>query len=407
MSSIMKYIAFILSISLHIVKSFSQELPKTVCGICGTRENQITINSLSQEYEREGPLFYQLVKIKRLFGETYSDYMIRTIGGNACAYATYFRVPLQGQIDAYRAITINVDHYSSIIENHQDLQTVYTFILTHELFHHKNGDMFYHNQSSQAENFRNELLADERGGYAVGKLHPDVDLVFFDRILPKIFTNRGSSLSHPGKLFRVLAAKAGWMRAKLEEADPSQHETIFEINNRKYKIGYLNGNRAYGAINLDGEYEGEILIDLNSIGVFFGERINKPISYNGISYDKFSLRGAFIGLNANYRFRFIYLGEMSMPGLRPNGKGSIFTVQGDSYIGQWVNGQRNGFGEAKYSKYGFDGYTKYHVNEKEGKYRGQWSQNKKNGLGKWYNEKGDVLKDGCWKNDIYIGKNCN
>ena len=38
------------------------------------------------------------------------------------------------------------------------------------------------------------------------------------------------------------------------------------------------------------------------------------------------------------------------------------------------------------------------------KYEGSWEKNKRNGLGKQFDNQGNIIHDGIWENDTYMGK---
>ena len=98
-------------------------------------------------------------------------------------------------------------------------------------------------------------------------------------------------------------------------------------------------------------------------------------------------RGRTIGSDGRY-----YIGEY-LEG-RYNGKGTLYW-NGAEYTGQW-------------DMYGFKGEGV--INYMEGiKFKGRWDgfydhNYKKNGYGTLYSADGQVIKQGKWKNDEYLGE---
>ena len=70
------------------------------------------------------------------------------------------------------------------------------------------------------------------------------------------------------------------------------------------------------------------------------------------------------------------------------GQGTWYTEDGDKYTGQWND--REGKGEINY----IDGI----------KYTGEWYKSYRDGLGTLYSADGQVLNQGKWKDNKYVGK---
>ena len=71
-----------------------------------------------------------------------------------------------------------------------------------------------------------------------------------------------------------------------------------------------------------------------------------------------------------------------------HGEGSFFWADGEIYKGNYLNDKRNGFGI-------------YFWPNGE-KYAGEWKDDKRNGSGKFYDDKGDVVTSGQWKEDKLV-----
>ena len=71
-----------------------------------------------------------------------------------------------------------------------------------------------------------------------------------------------------------------------------------------------------------------------------------------------------------------------------HGFGSHQSASGDSYEGQFVNGQLSGLGT--------------YINKKGEKYVGQFADGFFNGFGTLYSANGEILKQGLFKDDVFV-----
>ena len=114
-------------------------------------------------------------------------------------------------------------------------------------------------------------------------------------------------------------------------------------------------------------------------------------------------RGRYIYGDGDY-----YIGEWKED--RYNGEGTYYYINGDRYEGGWEDG--NKYGQGTYYRDGhkytgqFDGSKgQGEINYKDGKkYQGHWDGYKRHGLGTLYSADGQVLNQGKWEKDEYLGK---
>lgn len=99
-----------------------------------------------------------------------------------------------------------------------------------------------------------------------------------------------------------------------------------------------------------------------------------------------------------------YEGDWDTDTQKPHGKGRLaINYQGNgTYIGDWVQGKRQGQGQMSYHS----PKEPLHIVDI---YEGNWEDDKRNGKGKLirrdYQTTGvTILEDGIWENDVYMGK---
>ena len=99
---------------------------------------------------------------------------------------------------------------------------------------------------------------------------------------------------------------------------------------------------------------------------------------------------------------------------KKEGYGKFIWTNGEYYIGQWVNDEREGKGilyynnnkikyEGEFKKNEFNGYGKYYLENKE-YYIGYFKNNEYNGKGVYYNGKKEIIYDGEYANGKKEGK---
>ena len=182
-------------------------------------------------------------------------------------------------------------------------------------------------------------------------------------------------------------------------------------------IVYKNGTRYEGSFKNDRHNGYGKLIQLDG-EIFKGEWKNGKINGNGIRLH--SNGDKYIGSYVN--------------NIR-NGQGHYIFINGDSYNGNWVNGKANGIGTFKFRNgniyegefkdniilgkgiltmqngdvyiglftNGFINGKGTFISNKGEKYVGNFEGNKKNGEGKLFDKNGNLIKEGIWKKDIFIG----
>ncbi len=94
------------------------------------------------------------------------------------------------------------------------------------------------------------------------------------------------------------------------------------------------------------------------------------------------------------------------------GKGIYHYVDGDKYEGELIDGNRHGKGKYKWSSgEEYDGEWVNHKMHGKGiklylngeKYDGDWQENKRTGFGTLYDQTGNIVYQGNWNQDIFIG----
>jgi len=111
---------------------------------------------------------------------------------------------------------------------------------------------------------------------------------------------------------------------------------------------------------------------------------------NGSSYEGNFVNGNKEG-NGTFtsKYGMVYTGQFVND--LPNGKGKAKYENGDIYDGDWVSGKSEGQGT---------------LTLKDGNYYiGGFKNDKQNGYGKEYDKTGNMLKEGTWKDDVFVNPN--
>jgi len=152
-----------------------------------------------------------------------------------------------------------------------------------------------------------------------------------------------------------------------------------EIFEGEWKNGKINGNGVRLHSNGD-KYIGSYVNNIrNGQGHY--------IFINGDSYNGNWVNGKANGLGT-FKFKNgnIYEGEFKDNIIL--GKGILTMQNGDMYIGTFLNGMLNGKGTF--------------INNMGEKFIGVFERGKKNGEGKLFDKNGKLIKEGIWKNDVFI-----
>lgn len=219
-------------------------------------------------------------------------------------------------------ITISEDYYSTN-RGSAYRRPILLWILAHELQHHVNNDLIYQSNNNPCGNFTRELLADKQAGYAVGCL-TRVNIDFFDNLLPFLLDEHPNSQTHPPIYYRILAAKAGWIEAKLKGRKQYQH-----TDKTLYKKEVLASGTVIGGLT-------------NKKGIFTG--IGYAIFTDGDVYigqfdeQKKHGKGIYIVNNNTNYVKALYLGNW-VDDLR-QGHGDHYTIAGKNYSGSWWKGNK-------------------------------------------------------------------
>ena len=119
--------------------------------------------------------------------------------------------------------------------------------------------------------------------------------------------------------------------------------------------------------------------------------------------------GEYLQFKSNKGDRMHYVGKVKNG--KANGYGIALLETGSRFEGEWKDNQRHGEG----SFFWADGeiYKGNYLNDKRSgfgiyfwpngeKYAGEWKDDKRNGSGKFYDDKGDVVTSGQWKEDKLV-----
>jgi hypothetical protein len=294
-------------------------------------------------------------------------------------------------------ITINKTYFESKADNSAEQNALLIWILAHEVSHHLHNDMGFDDRI-EAGNLIKEILADQRAGYAVGKT-TNVGIEFFDNILPKILSNTSHTSTHPSRRYRILAAKGGWLQAKMENVSDGGSKTI---GGKTYKkVLQSDGDKVLGEIS-NGGWNGFSFKIYNNGDVFAGN------FQNGLR----SGYSVYLYKESESDFTAIYFGRFSAGD--KNGQGSYYWASGDKYVGEWKDGEMEGQGTYYYpsgNKYvgewkndNRNGYGTLYFSDGS-IHEGLWKDNKRHGRGVYYRGS-TVIQSGCWQNDEYVGETC-
>jgi MORN repeat len=331
---------------------------------------------------------------------------------------------------------------------------LYTYLLAHEIAHHVNGDLGYKEQR-QIKKYESELRADEMAGFYVGKfIQPynyNLKSTFLDSILDKIFLNDFNSNCYPAKQYRILAAKAGWIRSLkgsiydsgiYSMATNKLNFRIFsdrfspEINNIRVQCTSGSSFKIYRGLkneSLEIHYVGEERLRRSwGLSMFYDDDEDKIKQINLIEYRNDSISNV-LALSIDGGKLELHGGNISLELLKeqkPNskelfigdrinfkyeGKGTLFFDKNQIYQGDFKDGFRNGDGrlfknnkkeyEGQFVNNSFQGKGRYFY-DNEDVFYGEWKDNKRNGIGYILNVKLQPIQVGCWNNDQFTNIEC-
>ena len=393
--------------------NYAQEFEDVVCGLDGDTNPMILKTSNSEIETKNEYLLEYLNNVKEVFGQSFARYNIRIINGRYMAAAHFQRI---GSDMAARVITIDENYYSSLVTDSENKKALFIWIISHEIQHHINGDLHYDNKIIAA-NMKKEILADERAGFAVGKL-TNVNIDFFEKVLPKVVRENRYSNTHPERVFRIMASKAGWIRSKLNQ---SNDENIFGVN---YIRKEYNNGEAWGQYSNDA-FNGTLIYLFNSGGVLITNETNSKSNGKGIEIkmdDQNEVSSVFFGnLTDNKRNGFgsvFNTDGSSFKGMFKDntysGQGTFIYPRGSKYVGNFVDDVMSGQGvfygsngnryEGHFENNKFNGYGIYYY--KDGSvYRGNFKDDFRHGDGIFYKDE-ELISAGCWEEGEYKGVTC-
>lgn len=156
----------------------------------------------------------------------------------------------------------------------------------------------------------------------------------------------------------------------------------------EWKKGMLNGNAelsAHGGDSYSGEWKND-----------------EYHGYGKLSHDDF--------IDGNWRVVSMYAGDFAKG--KKHGWGA-YCEKGYIYVGGWLNDKCHGLGTyvdpkgaryvGEYKENHFHGRGTYTYSDGK-KYTGEFANDKAHGMGTLYNLQGNVLKQGRWENNIFVGE---
>ncbi|MCW5924381.1 MAG: hypothetical protein KIS77_18815 [Saprospiraceae bacterium] len=372
---------------------FEQRYPKKVCSLDEPADLQ-ELESKNTSVSSSDVLYTYLAKINTALNTPYAKYIIRNIAEPDKAASHYQRFGAE----TLRVITISKSYYENLADNATDREALLIWILAHEASHHTHGDIGF-DDKIEGKNLIKEILADQRAGYAVGKA-TNISIDFFDTYLPKILSYTSHTSTHPSRRYRIMAAKGGWLQAKMENVSDGGTKVIGGVT-YKNKLE-SDGDRVWG------EYSNT---DMNGIGmttytdgdIYMGNK--KDGSKSGY--------GLYLYKDGASDFSSIFFGKWSND--RINGKGAKYWLSGDKYEGEFKDSQKNGYGTyywpsgnkyvGEWANDNMNGYgTLYYTDGRI--FQGLWKDDKRHGQGVLY-QGSTVIQSGCWQNGTHVGETCN
>ena len=287
----------------------------------------------------------------------------------------------------YHVIDIDRQYYENKFISESEKKAVLIYVIAHEYSHCMRGDAMYVPNSSRYTLYGRELEADEEAGFALGKL-TSVDIDFIDRALPLILGKNARTESHPDVIYRIIAVKCGWIRAKT--ADLPDQGTV-TVGGRLYKKTFFKESNYSGQVTKDGVWDGPVekkSSDLKSIYFYINKAEKTTQTIEIISGDHIYMGNMLDGKRNDTGFVAIESGSWFYGSWLKNAPlaGEYHFANGDVYDGQYENQEHSGWGM----------YT-----TKEGEvYIGRWNDGKKEGKGVLYKGK-TVINQGIWKNDEF------
>lgn len=376
---------------------FEQRYPKKVCSLDEPADLQ-ELESKNTSVSSSDVLYTYLAKINTALNTPYAKYIIRNIAEPDKAASHYQRFGAE----TLRVITISKSYYENLADNATDREALLIWILAHEASHHTHGDIGF-DDKIEGKNLIKEILADQRAGYAVGKA-TNIGIDFFDTYLPKILSYTSHTSTHPSRRYRIMAAKGGWLQAKMENVSDGGTKVIGGVT-YKNKLE-SDGDRVWGeysntdmnGIGMTTYTNGDIYIGNRKDGLKsdYGLYLSKDdasdfisVSFGKWAEGKQTGKGSVYWSTGSKWEGDKYIGEFKNSNL--HGEGAYYWSSGDKYEGEWANNNRNGYGT-----YYSDGRI----------FQGLWKNDKRHGQGVLY-QGTTVIQSGCWQNDTYVGESCN
>jgi hypothetical protein len=181
-----------------------------ICNIEGIRINPEFLRNSAKLLPKYDELYGYLKRINKELNPPNPTFQIYDVPDSILAASAI----LPGD-NVTKIIYVNKNYYKQLTMDSLDTEALFIYIIGHELSHHINEDVHY-SKEQEFNSFYRELIADEKAGFLIGKL-TDIDFDFFDRVINILLRRVSESSTHPAKKYRILAAKAGWIQAKIEK----------------------------------------------------------------------------------------------------------------------------------------------------------------------------------------------
>jgi hypothetical protein len=401
----MKKNCLFLTISLLCSSAIAQtKILKKICNLDGKNYISELIIKNSNPVQANDETIAYLKKIQQISGTTV-DCKLVNIPFEDVALSCYSE-----ERNPKPLIIFSKSYYESKFNYKLDKEIALNFVIAHEYAHHANGDIGnideeINNHGDPFDSFtskrmkdiydsvKKEIVADKKAGWILGTLYPNEPFINIQKILNSILTNETHTDTHPAKRYRIMAVKAGFIEALLQNKPAWKKVTIngtvyyksnlqdnfitfFEIGSFRYETSILGDFLRFGeapSYATEPLFNGSI-VDIKPDRIIFGERGDN--SFTGKQY---ILYGNGNGYKGTLKFNL------------KHGFGIFIDKNGGKYIGSYLNNYCDGYGKLYYptGDLFYDGY---------------WKNDKKNGNGYMYKDGVEILR-GCWKDDLFLNKN--
>lgn len=299
--------------------------------------------------------------------------------------------------------------------------------MSHGTLTFKNGDTytgeFDQNQISGFGTFTKKSGEKYDGDFVNGQRHGHGKLQFVKQNSQKLFKYDGSFANNQMRGYGKLTWKNG-----------AVYEGNFEGNKRtghgtmKFERNHPTGQVVYSGLWINDLFEGQGELKwkngkkfngvfkkgiINGHGTFnwpdgrkyVGQMVGQKSHGNGLMFypaNDVKSRVSYEGQwkNNNWQGNGVLIltnGDKYSGHFKDNqfdGKGTYTYINGNVFNGQWKEGKRKGFGVFTFSPKNKNSYSRY---------EGEWMNNRKNGFGKTFDSAEKIVRQGQWKDDVFVG----